>query len=50
MSANLKRGCEILLIASVVLLSILTLLPDADVDHDAGYTSSELSIRETVDH
>lgn len=49
MSANLKRGCGILLIASVVLLSILALLPDADVDHDAGYTSLELSIRETVD-
>jgi glycopeptide antibiotics resistance protein len=49
LSANLKRGCGILLIASVVLLSILALLPDADVDHDAGYTSSELSIRETVD-
>lgn len=49
MSANLKRGCGILLIASVVLLSILALLPDADVDHDAGYTSSELSIREIVD-
>lgn len=49
MSANLKRGCGILLIASVVLLSILALLPDADVDHDAGYTSSELSIRETAD-
>ena len=49
MSASLKRECGILLIASVVLLSILALLPDADVDHDAGYTSSELSIRETVD-
>lgn len=49
MSARLKRECGILLIASVVLLSILALLPDADVDHDAGYTSSELSIRETVD-
>lgn len=49
MSANLKRGCGILLIASVVLLSILALLPDADVDHDAGYTASELSIQETVD-
>lgn len=49
MSANLKRGCGILLIASMVLLSILALLPDADVDHDAGYTASELSIRETVD-
>ena len=49
MSANLKRGCGILLIASVVLLSILALLPDADVDHDAGYIASELSIRETVD-
>ena len=48
MSANLKRGCRILLIASVV-LSILALLPDADVDHDAGYTASELNIRETVD-
>ena len=49
MSANLKRGCGILLIASVVFLSILALLPDADVDHDAGYIASELSIRETVD-
>lgn len=49
MSANLKRGCGILLIACAVLLSILALLPDADVDHDAGYTASELSIRETVD-
>ena len=48
MSANLIRGCGILLTASVVLLSILALLPDADVDHDAGYTASELSIRETV--
>ena len=49
MNANLKQGCGILLIASVALLSILALLPDADVDHDAGYTASELSIRETVD-
>ena len=49
MSANLKRGCGILLIVSVVLLSVLALLPDADVDHDAGYTASELSVRETVD-
>ena len=49
MSANQKRGCGILLIASVVLLSILALLPDADVDHDAGYIASELSMRETVD-
>jgi glycopeptide antibiotics resistance protein len=38
-----------LLIVSIILLSILALLPDADVDHDAGYTASELSIRETVD-
>lgn len=37
-----------LLIVSIILLSILALLPDADVDHDAGYTASELSIRETV--
>lgn len=49
MSANLKRGCDILLIASMILLSILALLPDAGVDHDAGYTAAELSIRETVD-
>ena len=49
MNANLKRGCGILLITSIILLSILALLPDADVDHDAGYTASELSIRETVD-
>lgn len=38
-----------LLIVSIILLSILARLPDADVDHDAGYTASELSIRETVD-
>lgn len=38
-----------LLIVSIILLSILALLPDADVDHDAGYTASELSIRETID-
>ena len=49
MNAKLKQGCGILLIVSVVLLSILALLPDADIDHDAGYTASELSIRETVD-
>ncbi|WP_370848565.1 VanZ family protein [Gemmiger formicilis] len=49
MSANLKRGCGILLITSVILLSILALLPDADVDHDVGYISSELNIQETVD-
>ena len=49
MNTNLKQGCGILLIASVAFLSILALLPDADVDHDAGYTASELSIRETVD-
>ena len=49
LNAKLKRGCGILLIASVVLLSILALLSDADVDHDAGYTASELSIRETID-
>lgn len=49
MSANLKRGCGILLIASFIILSILVLLPDADVDHDAGYISSELNIQETVD-
>ena len=34
---------------SVVFLSILALLPDADIDHDAGCTASELNIRETVD-
>ena len=49
MSANLKRGCGILLIASFILLSILALLPEADVDHDAGYISSELNIQENVD-
>ena len=49
MSASLKRECGMLLIVSIILLSILALLPDADVDHDAGYTASELSIRETVD-
>jgi len=49
LSANLKRGCGILLIVSFVILSILALLPDADADHDAGYISSELTIQENVD-
>ncbi len=49
MSENLKRGCGILLIISFILLSILALLPEADVDHDAGYISSELNVQETVD-
>ncbi len=49
MSANLKRGCGILLIVSFIILSILALLPDADADHDAGYISSELTIKENVD-
>lgn len=49
MSANLKRGCGILLIVSFVILSILALLPDTDADHDAGYISSELTIQENVD-
>ena len=49
MSANLKRGCGILLIVSFIILSILALLPDADADHDVGYISSELTIKETVD-
>lgn len=33
----------------MVFLSIFAMRPDSDVDHDAGYTASELSIRETVD-
>lgn len=49
MSANLKRGCGILLGAAFIILSILALLPEADVDHDVGYISSELNIQETVD-
>ena len=49
MSANLKRGNGILLAALVVFLSIFAMLPDADVDHDAGCISSELTIRETLD-
>lgn len=49
MSANLKRGCGILLIVSFIILSILALLPDADADHDVGYISSELIIQENVD-
>ena len=49
MSANLKRGCGILLIVFFIILSILALLPDADADHDVGYISSELTIKETVD-
>lgn len=49
MSANLKRRCGILLGAAFIILSILALLPEADVDHDAGYISSELNIQETVD-
>lgn len=43
-----QRGIHALLIAFVV-ASIRFLLPNAALDHDSGFTSSELEVKETVE-
>lgn len=40
---------HVFLLLSFILFSILFLLPDASIDHDSGFTSSELEVKETVE-
>ena len=49
MSAKLKQKNVHALLLAFVLASILFLLPDATVDHDSGFMSSELEVKETVE-
>ena len=49
MSAKLKQKSAHALLLAFILASILFLLPDASVDHDSGFTSSELEVKETVE-
>lgn len=49
MSANLKPKSVHALLLAFILASILFLLPDAAVDHEFGFTSSELEVKETVE-
>lgn len=49
MSANLKQKSVHALLLAFILASILFLLPDAAVDHEFGFTSSGLEVKETVE-
>ena len=49
MSAKLKKKSVHALLLAFVLASILFLLPDATVDYDTGFVSSELEVKETVE-
>lgn len=49
MNAKLKQRSILALLLAFILTSILFLLPDASVDHDSGFTSSELEVKETVE-
>ena len=49
MNAKLKQKSAHALLLAFILASILFLLPDASVDHDSGFTSSELEVKETVE-
>lgn len=49
MNAKLKKKSVHALLLAFVLASILFLLPDATVDHDTGFVSSELEVKETVE-
>ncbi len=49
MSAKLKQKSAHALLLAFILASILFLLPDASVDHDSGFTSSELGVKATVE-
>ena len=44
-----KQKSTLALLTAFILASILFLLPDAAVDHDSGFTSSELEVKETVE-
>lgn len=49
MNAKLKQKSAHALLLAFILASILFLLPDAVVDHDSGFVSSELEVKETVE-
>ena len=49
MNAKLKQKSAHALLLAFILASILFLLPDASVDHDSGFTSSELEVKEIVE-
>lgn len=49
MNEKLKQKSVHALLLAFVLASILFLLPDATVDHDTGFVSSELEVKETVE-
>ena len=49
MNAKLKQKSVHALLLAFILASILFLLPDATVDHDTGFVSSELDVREIVE-
>ena len=49
MNAKLKQKSAHALLLAFILASILFLMPDATVDHDTGFVSSELEVREIVE-
>ena len=49
MNEKLKQKSVHALLLAFILASILFLLPDASVDHDSGFTSSDLEVKETVE-
>ena len=49
MNARLKQKSTHALLFAFILASILFLLPDVAVDHDSGFTSSELEVKENVE-
>ena len=49
MNVKLKQKSVHALLLAFILASILFLLPDAAVDHDSGFMSSELEVKETVE-
>ena len=46
---KLKQKSVHALLLAFILASILFMLPDATVDHDSSFTSSELEVKETVE-
>ncbi|MGG6491821.1 UNVERIFIED_CONTAM: VanZ family protein [Bacteroidetes bacterium 56_B9] len=49
MNEKLKQKSVHALLLAFVVASILFLLPDASVDHDSGFTSSDLEVKETME-
>lgn len=49
MNEKLKQKSVHALLLAFILALILFLLPDASVDHDSGFTSSDLEVKETVE-